>query len=156
MKQPRSLVEKAFMLELERGLAAPKKSFDELVYTVDLEQYRLPYSRYGWTRKFWIALGSATAGTALTVTVVISVYFGLGLFHGNGGSGERGYDRYRHRDNSRRFGRQYHGHRDFKLRIFEHLFRLFQIIISKKERQIVRFVIFFSSLALTLPKRKLP
>jgi|GEM_PF-6272604 hypothetical protein len=85
MKQPRSLVEKAFMLELERGLAAPKKSFDELVYTVDLEQYRLPYSRYGWTRKFWIALGSATAGTALTVTVVISVYFGLGLFHGNGG-----------------------------------------------------------------------
>lgn len=83
MKKPRSLVEKAFMLELERGLAAPKKSFDDLVYTVDLEQYRLPYSRHGWSKKFWVALGSASAAAVLTVGVVAGVYYGLNAYNRN-------------------------------------------------------------------------
>jgi hypothetical protein len=52
MKMRRSLVETAFMLELEHSLPTPKKSFDAIVEHVDLEPYNQVYSRFSWSKRF--------------------------------------------------------------------------------------------------------
>lgn len=74
MKMRRSLVETAFMLELEHSLPTPKKSFDAIVEHVDFEPYNQVYSRCSWSKRFVVGLTTGLAGAALTLTVIAVTY----------------------------------------------------------------------------------